>query len=358
MDEQSGERAMEGVEQASPGSERQALATFSPLLAGQAYTASLFGVRQIILKPSFLHADRIDFVVGWGQKETAAPAQEYAQRFGLPYLRAEDGFLRSVGLGVLGAPACSVVLDDLGIYYDARRPSRIEAWLNSRSFHVGDAERRRSATCIDLIRQHRLSKYNHTTATLRLGPKTRPRVLVVDQTVGDLSVALGGVRRDGFRRMLEAARAEQPGAEILIKTHPDVLAGKKVGFLSDIREDRDTRILGEAVNPIELLEQVDHVYVATSQLGFEALMMEKPVTCFGVPFYAGWGLTDDRVAIARRTEKRDLQQVFAAAYLRYARYVNPATGRRGSLEDLIEYIAMPPTTHGPARLLGQMSDSG
>jgi capsular polysaccharide export protein len=32
----------------------------------------------------------------------------------------------------------------------------------------------------------------------------------------------------------------------------------------------------------------------SSQLGFEAILAgHRPVT-FGVPFYAGWGLTDDR----------------------------------------------------------------
>ena len=31
----------------------------------------------------------------------------------------------------------------------------------------------------------------------------------------------------------------------------------------------------------------------TSLLGFEALLRGKSVTCLGLPFYAGWGLTDD-----------------------------------------------------------------
>jgi len=315
------------------------LGTFSPLLARQAHTAALFGVRHVCLKPGLLQAPRIDFVVGWGQKETAAPAKEFAQRFDLPYLRAEDGFVRSLGLGVLGDPPCSVVLDDLGIYYDATRPSRIESWLNSDWFRVPEAERQRAARCMDSIRRHRISKYNHATAPLRLGRRTRRRVLVVDQTFGDLSVELGCVPPDGFERMLRAARAEHPDAEILIKTHPDVLAGRKRGFLGAAHRDARTQVIGDVVNPIDMLEQVDHVYVATSQLGFEALMLGKTVTCFGVPFYAGWGLTDDRVKVSRRTHKRDLYEVFAAAYLRYARYVNPATGRRGTLEDLIGHIA-------------------
>jgi hypothetical protein len=28
------------------------------------------------------------------------------------------------------------------------------------------------------------------------------------------------------------------------------------------------------------------------------------VTCFGLPFYAGWGFTDDRLHLPRRTRRR------------------------------------------------------
>jgi hypothetical protein len=44
-------------------------------------------------------------------------------------------------------------------------------------------------------------------------------------------------------------------------------------------------------HPAALLERAKAVYVVTSQLGFEALLWGRPVHCFGMPFYAGWGLT-------------------------------------------------------------------
>lgn len=52
-----------------------------------------------------------------------------------------------------------------------------------------------------------------------------------------------------------------------------------------------------------------------------------PVTCFGLPFYAGWGLTDDRMPIPRRQARPDLVQLVAAAYVRYCRYVDPLTSQ-------------------------------
>jgi capsular polysaccharide export protein len=41
-------------------------------------------------------------------------------------LRVEDGFLRSRGLGARLVPPLSLVQDDLGIYYDPTRESRLE----------------------------------------------------------------------------------------------------------------------------------------------------------------------------------------------------------------------------------------
>ena len=53
------------------------------------------------------------------------------------------------------------------------------------------------------------------------------------------------------------------------------------------------------------------------QMGFEALMLGKPVFCFGMPFYAGWGITQDDIICPRRTRRRSMLEVFAAAYLIY-----------------------------------------
>ena len=72
---------------------------------------------------------------------------------------------------------------------------------------------------------------------------------------------------------------------------------------------------------------VDEVHVNTSLAGFEALMREKGVTTYGVPFYAGWGLTRDLGPVPlRRTAKRSLDELVAAALLIYPRYLDPVTG--------------------------------
>src|SRR5690606_36961759 len=102
----------------------QVVGVFSPGIARIPHLRAFLGAERIVLRPTAL--SRVDCVVGWGRKANTARARRFASREGLPYLALEDGFLRSVGLGVDGAPPHSIVVDDLGVYYDATAPSRLE----------------------------------------------------------------------------------------------------------------------------------------------------------------------------------------------------------------------------------------
>jgi capsular polysaccharide export protein len=95
------------------------------------------GLREIATLPALLddhrlvsgrEAARADAVLAWGRKPSATIARRHAERHGLPLLQIEDGFLRSVGLGDRDPPL-SIVVDDLGIYYDATTASRLEALI-------------------------------------------------------------------------------------------------------------------------------------------------------------------------------------------------------------------------------------
>ena len=284
----------------------------------------------------------LDAVAGWGLKITSNAARAYACKHRLPYVSLEDGFLRSVGLGVAGYPTYSMVVDDKSIYYDAALPSRLEICI--REANVDSALLSDAKQAMALVIQNRLSKYNHAPASGGVELPAGKKVLVIDQTAGDMSVSGGCGTVDVFSVMLEAAIAENPDAAVLVKTHPDVLSGKKQGYLTNLVDhERVTRTAAD-INPVWLIEQVDKVYVVTSQMGFEALMLRKPVVCFGQPWYAGWGLTDDRhpgmdVLRERRNVKRTLEELFAAAYLQYARYIDPVTGKPGTIFHVIDWLA-------------------
>ncbi|MDQ7727310.1 capsular polysaccharide biosynthesis protein [Halomonas sp. SpR8] len=309
------------------------------------YTSS--GIRKLAALPALLpefnrfarirpFTQKPTAVIGWGLKPTSVRARQYAQRHQLPYIALEDGFIRSLGLGVNGFQPHSMVVDHTGIYYDASRPSDLENWLNTATFD--DEELYQAQRCMGLITRYRLSKYNHA-PDQPINDASRARVLVVDQTVGDASIHFGGAQAESFQQMLEAALEDHPESDVLVKIHPDVIAGKKHGHLLNATDHPRCKVIGEDLNPWALFDQVDHVYVVTSQLGFEALLAGKQVHCFGLPFYSGWGLTHDQLPCARRRVSRTLEEVFAAAYLRYCRYANPYTQQSATLEETIALIA-------------------
>ncbi|MGA6925118.1 MAG: capsular polysaccharide biosynthesis protein, partial [Desulfosarcina sp.] len=203
---------------------------------------------------------------------------------------------------------------------------------------AGDAvESLRAAGLIERLVHIQASKYNHVWHAPNLPSDQHPNILLIDQTRGDLSVAYGLADENSFKQMVDAAVKRYPRGRFFVKTHPDVIAGKKSGYLTGKLPPEVTSI-SQDCNPIALLQQMDHVFTVTSQMGFEALLAGKPVTCFGMPFYAGWGLTDDRMDSPRRGVRRSLEQVFTAAYINYVRYVDPVTGQRCELERILDLI--------------------
>lgn len=312
------------------------IATSKPIAASPSVSALLGGqCRWFKHRPRFC---RVDAVVGWGVKASGQRAEEWAQKYGAPCWRLEDGFIRSYLPGQESV-GLSLVVDHLGIYYDASRPSALETLLESeRDLLAGIEDKLQDAMA--LISQHALSKYNHApeldSQTLRADDAQR--VLVVDQTFGDVSVALGGADETTFEHMVQAALDENPHATVYIKTHPEVSAGAKQGYLSSWPDHPRIEMLRQALNPVSLVKQMDRVYVVTSTLGFEALLEGKPVSVFGMPWYAGWGATDDRQRNNRRTRVRTVKELFAAAYWHYTRYLNPETHEPGSLFDVITWL--------------------
>lgn len=275
-------------------------------------------------------------LVVWGRKPSARRGERLAARRNLPLWRLEDGFLRSLAPG--SEPPLGLVLDDEGIYYDASQSSRLECLI---ARHHSSAEQQRAQALIALWRQQRVSKYN---AAPEVPVPTHPYVLVVDQTAGDLSIRLGGATAASFQAMLAAALERHPQATVLVKIHPEVALGRKRGHFAAAQLCHP-RIQLEASggHPTALLEQAQAVYVVTSQLGFEALLWGRPVHCFGMPFYAGWGLTIDALPPpARRAAAppRLLSDLVHAALIDYAVYVDPHRHQPCAVEELVREIGL------------------
>ena len=64
-------------------------------------------------------------------------------------------------------------------------------------------------------------------------------------------------------------------------------------------------------------------------------------TCYGQPFYAGWGLTHDLVPPTRRTRRLTLDELVAGALILYPTYVSRTTGKfttpERALDELLDW---------------------
>lgn len=277
---------------------------------------------------------------GWGRKHSGQKAVEWANFFGTSYVLLEDGFIRSIGLGVEGSPSFSIVEDELGIYYDATAPSRLEYLLNTFDFEYDLELMQTAKDAIELIKKHHISKYNHAPDIDEsyFPNDGKKRILIVAQTLGDMSLKYGMAEQFSTDELVQAAYEENKDAHIYLKVHPDVLTGKKHSDIDIEKAKLTCKVMCEDVNPISLLKCVNKVYTKTSQMGFEALLLGKECVCFGMPFYAGWGVTSDKLTCKRRTAKRSVEEIFAAAYILYTRYYNAYQKRPSDILDTIHEI--------------------
>ncbi len=258
-------------------------------------------------------------------------------------LRVEDGLLRSRGLGAELVPPLSLVTDDSGIYYDPTQPSQLERLILSPLPPGGDTRARR---LIERLRAGGVTKYN-LGGTVPALPEGH-RILVPGQVEDDASVRTGAGEIRTNLALLAAVRAENPGAMILYKPHPDVEAGLRPGAVDPEEAGRLADMILPGADMAALLAEVQEVWTLTSGTGFEALVRGLPVTTLGAPFYAGWGLTRDLGPVPARRLRRDdgspqpradLAHLVHAALIAYPRYWDPVSRRPCPPEVALDRLA-------------------
>jgi capsular polysaccharide export protein len=253
-----------------------------------------------------------------------------------PVITLEDGFLRSVGLGAELVQPLSLVMDRVGIYYDASRPSELETILQETDFSTALLER--AARLRERIVKAGLTKYNVGEAHWQRPAGIERVILVPGQVERDASIRFGSPQVKTNLDLLKSVRSENPDAYVVYKPHPDVLAGLR---LAGKGEDSASVHCDEVVLDVamdRLLDQVDAVHVLTSLAGFEALLRGKRVVTYGQPFYAGWGLTQDRFPLERRTRRLTLDELVAGTLILYPTYVSRVTGRFTTPERALEEL--------------------
>jgi capsular polysaccharide export protein len=277
-----------------------------------------------------------DGVLVWGRSPTAWRGEALAARHGLPLVRVEDAFLRSVRPGRAGGgPPLGLLIDPVGVHFDSAAPSRLEQILQEADLQDSNILHRAEA-CIARLKHLHLSKYNNHDPNL---PAPDPGyVLVVDQTRGDAAIAHAGASAATFRAMLAAALADHPEARIVIRAHPETAAGLRPGHFGPADAGGRVTLLTAPVSPHALLANAAAVYTVSSQLGFEAILHGHRPRVFGQPFYAGWGLTEDAHPLPRRSRRLTAAQLFAGAMILAPLWYDPCRDRLCPLEEAIDQL--------------------
>jgi len=138
----------------------------------------------------------------------------------------------------------------------------------------------------------------------------------------------------------------QEDSLVILKRHPDATIGNFGSYFSAANLGplllHPSVVFHDAeINPYALFDAADEIWCVTSGMGLEALLYGKRVKVYGAPFYAGWGLTDDRLRLDWRARwPRTKEDIFYCAYLDRSVYFNHHTGMRCGLDELIEQIAI------------------
>lgn len=251
-------------------------------------------------------------------------------------LRVEDGFLRSVGLGVDLIRPLSWVVDGRGMHYNAMQLSDIEHILSVQPFDAPILER--AARLRERIAATGLTKYNVGAAAWKRPHGAGRVILVPGQVESDASLAFGAPGVKTNLGLLRAVREADPEAYVVYKPHPDVVAGLRAKGMG---EDEASRWCDEVVTDAamgDLLSSVDEVHTLTSLAGFEALLRGKAVTCYGQPFYSGWSLTRDMIPVPRRKRCLQIDELVAGALILYPHYMSRVTGALISPEQALDEL--------------------
>ena len=272
----------------------------------------------------------------WGKKEFP-DIEEFAAKNALHVTRVEDGFIRSVGLGSDLTQPYSLVVDKHGIYFDPSQRSDLEDFLNTYNFKNDALLLARAKSLVEKIIATKISKYNADTHQVLTFATNKKLVLVPGQVEDDASIRLGA---EGMKNieLLQKVRENMPNDFIIFKPHPDVLSGNRVGHINENEALVFCDIVVQNVSMASVLEVVEEVHTMTSLTGFEALLYGKKVTTYGMPFYAGWGLTQDMHKIDRRTRDLNLMELVAGTLLLYPRYLHPQSQKFCTPEEVLLYI--------------------
>jgi capsular polysaccharide export protein len=245
--------------------------------------------------------------------------QKMCAHHAVSLIRMEQGFFALArGTDTLSAllkMPPSKVFDSLGRYEDPSRPSFLENQLGHAVFSGSLLKRARGLREYFVQSGFVLKNYiiagNGSPLPDIAGKAQGRRILLVPgQREDESSVQLGGTGMASDRDLLQAVRQENPEAFIVYLLPHGGLANGGNGELS-FNADETLH----DVDIVQLFSHVHEVHTLTSLSGLDALLRHIPVYTYGGPFYAGWGLTTDRLAFSRRSRPLTLDMLVAGTLI-------------------------------------------
>ncbi len=262
------------------------------------------------------------------------------------FISVEDGFIRSVGLGGDLYPPLSLIFDKKGIHYDASKVSDLEDLLQNSN--VNHDEIIRARRIIDLIIKLKISKYNlkfRKEIKFSENVKNKEIIGILGQVESDNSIIYGvpdnTIAKTNFA-LVEQVRKDYPDSYIIYKPHPDTEAGLRAKGTADEFINLNADLIAYKTSLDDLFNKVDRIAVFTSLGGFEALIRGISVTTYGFPFYAGWGLTEDKlnnnIWTKRRTKKLTIEELTFITLVEYPLYSSVKFNCLTEIENIFEEI--------------------
>ena len=193
-------------------------------------------------------------------------------------------------------------------------------------------------TLQQVLNKQKLTKYNLNGKAYAL-PKGK-LILVPGQVEDDASVLNGSHHIQTNLDLLRLFQSNNPNDVIIYKPHPDVEAQLRKGYIPSEDALLYADISAQDADIAYLLSKVAAVHTITYLTGFEALLRGVKVTTYGIPFYAGWGLTTDMASIpARRTRSSDLYSLIYTTLIAYPRYFDPVTKQACQVEVVLDRLS-------------------
>lgn len=248
--------------------------------------------------------------------------------FNIKISRVEDGYLRSFDLGKEHNQANSLVIDNESLHFDKNGKSIIHELISE---EIDEKITNQHAEYfIKFCKNNFITKYSainkkHLDTIERINNlfPAANFIGVVGQKPNDKSMIYGNPKSYSNFSIFYKALKENKDSIIIFKQHPDVVDNLLTDILIRlfcIFSKRTFFIKDKFLSPIYFINRSNVIYTISSTIGLEALIHDKKTVVFGTPFYAGYGLTEDRVKIERKKKLITKEQLIYNYIYRYCKY--------------------------------------